>query len=123
MREHKLLFAALALIFALLAVVVAFGAPPKTKLQKQPSPERITEIQKALVAHGYQSGRDWFETKEVCRKVADEHGWQNMWAPDTRVLILLGVSPNDPTIAAKSGNRLDQQSRAWVADNGVGKLK
>jgi hypothetical protein len=115
-----IVFVIVALFFA---VLNAHGAPKhKTKKgQMQPDPQRIAEIQAALTAHGYAPGNTWLETKEVCRKIADEHGWQNMYAPDTRVLILLGLTNNDPDVATLPGNQLDKDQRQWVEQNGLPK--
>jgi hypothetical protein len=115
------------IIFVLAALFIAVftaHATPKHKLkgQTQPDPQRIAEIQAALTANGYAPGATWAETKEVCRKIADEHGWQNMYAPDTRVLILIGLMPNlDPDVAKLPGNQLDKDERKWVEQNGVPK--
>ena len=112
-------------ITALFFAVLSAHATPKHKAKKgqmQPDPERIVQIQAALAAHGYAPGKTWGETKEVCRKIADEHGWQNMYAPDTRVLILIGLAPNlDPDVATMPGNALDRDQRKWVEDNGLPK--
>ena len=113
------------LLILVLLVALPLAAAPKHKAKKgqmQPDPERIAEIQAALTAHGYQPGTTWAETKEVCRKIADEHEWQNMYAPDTRVLILLGLVPNgDPDVANMPGNQLDKDQRKWVEQNGLPK--
>lgn len=107
------------------SVLYAHGAPKKKshlKGQTQPDPARIAQIQEALTAHGYAPGKTWAETKEVCRKIADEHEWQNMYAPDTRVLILIGLMPNlDPDVAKLPGNQLDKDQRKWVEQNGLPK--
>ena len=90
---------------------------PAAKLQMQPSPQRIAEIQAALKAHGYDPGGTWEETQEVCRKIADEHLWQTDHAPDARVLILLGLGAphSDPAVAQAAGGRLDKDQRAEAA--------
>jgi hypothetical protein len=97
------------------------GTPPKKhpkkhraeKAQMQPSQLRIVEIEAALKAHGYEPGTTWEETREVCRKIADEHMWQTDHAPDVRVLILIGlVGPHsDPAVAQMYGGRLDHDQR------------
>ena len=113
----------------ILALILLFALPlaaaPKKhskKGQTQPDPARVVQIQEALTAHGYEPGNSWGETQEVCRKIADEHGWQNMHAPDTRVLILLGLAPNlDPEVATLPGNALDRDERKWVEEHGLPK--
>ena len=82
-------------------------------VQAQPAPERIAEIQAALKAHGYEPGDTWEETREVCRKIADEHMWQTDHAPDARVLILIGLGGphSDPAVTEMQGDRLDNDQR------------
>jgi hypothetical protein len=126
MKNENYLWQKIVVIVGLLliAAIVTFAAPKEKKGQKQPSAERITEIQTALSAHGFEPGRNWPETKEVCRKIAFDHGWQNMWAPDARVLILLGLTPKaDQSVAIQPGNALDQDARKWVEEHGAGKIK
>ena len=124
-RQTILTILIIFVIAALFFAVLSAHAAPKHKAKKgqmQPDPQRIAEIQAALAAHGYQPGTTWAETKEVCRKIADEHEWQNMYAPDTRVLILLGLVPNgDPDVANMPGNQLDKDQRKWVEQNGLPK--
>ena len=86
-------------------------------VQAQPAPERIAEIQAALKAHGYEPGDTWEETREVCRKIADEHMWQTDHAPDARVLILLGLGGphSDPSVTQMQGDRLDNDQRIDAA--------
>jgi hypothetical protein len=86
---------------------------PAAKMQMQPSPQRIAEIQAALKAKGYDPGSNWEETQEVCRKIADEHLWQTDHAPDVRVLILLGLGGqhSDLSVAQTNGSRLDKDQR------------
>jgi hypothetical protein len=108
------------LILFFAASLVA-GTPPKNhpkkhraeKAQMQPSPQRIAEIEAALKAHGYEPGTTWEETREVCRKIADEHMWQTDHAPDVRVLILIGLAGphSDPAVAQMHGGRLDHDQR------------
>jgi len=90
--------------------------------QAQPSPERIAEIQSALKAHGYEPGDTWEETREVCRKIADEHMWQTDHAPDARVLILLGLGGphSDPAVTQMQGDRLDKDQRTDAARKSEG---
>jgi hypothetical protein len=121
-RQIILIIFVIAALF--IAVLSAHGAPKhKTKKgQMQPDPQRIAEIQAALTVHGFAPGTTWAETKEVCRKIADDHGWQNMYAPDTRVLILIGLLPNlDQDVAKLPGNQIDKDERKWVEQNGVPK--
>ncbi len=91
-------------------------------VQAQPAPERIAEIQAALKAHGYEPGDTWEETREVCRKIADEHMWQTDHAPDARVLILLGLGGphSDPAVTQMQGDRLDNDQRIDAAHRSEG---
>lgn len=85
--------------------------------QVEPNPERVAEIQSALSSHGYDPGTTWEQTQEVCRKIADEHGWQTDHAPDARVLILIGLGGphSDPAVTQMHGDRLDQDQRSEAA--------
>ena len=85
--------------------------------QTRPSPQRIAEIQSALMAHGYEPGTTWEETQEACRTIANEHMWQTDNAPDARVLILIGLAGphSDPDVAQMRGGRLDKDQRTEAA--------
>jgi hypothetical protein len=102
---------------ALLCAATLLAAPKPRKAQTQPDPKRVAEIQKALSDHGYSPGNNWKETREICRRIADDHGWQNMWAPDARVLIVLGLAPN-LRLDDMRPNQLDAEERKWVEDHG-----
>lgn len=93
------------------------AAPRHQRMQDQPTPQRIAEIQEALRAHGYDPGITWVETKEVCRQIADKMEWQTDHAPDIRVLILIGLGNkySDPQVAQIKGGRLDQDQRDEAA--------
>jgi hypothetical protein len=107
----------LASIFLALPLLIA--APKPKKGQTQPDAKRVAEIQQALTDHGYDPGKTWRETRATCRKIADEHGWQNMFAPDSRVLFLLGLAPNlNLTEADLKPNSLDEDERKWVEQHG-----
>jgi hypothetical protein len=107
------------------AASLAAGTPPKKHLKKrpadkaqmQPTLQRIAEIQAALKSHGYEPGTTWVETREVCRKIADQHMWQTDHAPDVRVLILIGLGAphSDADVAQMQGGRLDHDQRAEAA--------
>lgn len=75
--------------------------------QTQPDPKRVHEIQAALVDHNYAPGKNWRETQEILRTIARDHHWQARYAPDARVLILLGLSNNDPQVIEEGHNHLD----------------
>src|SRR5271157_1929634 len=106
------------LMLLVLATSVAAG-PAKAKKdppsQKQPTPQRVLEIQNALVAHGYAvevTGKWDHQTQVALYKIADGMEWQVNHVPDARVLILLGLSKGDPMLAQQKGDHLDQAVRA-----------
>lgn len=104
------------LITALLATTLV--APRHhVKMQDQPAPQRIAQIQAALKEHGFEPGTTWAETKEVCRNIADDHEWQTDHAPDVRVLILIGLGGphSDSQVTQIKGGRLDQDQRDEAA--------
>jgi hypothetical protein len=105
------------LAVALLCAAPLAAAPKPKKAQTQPDPKRVVEIQQALTAHGFPPGANWKETRAICRHIADDHGWQNMFAPDARVLYLLGLAPNLAPDDMKP-NTLDADERKWVEDHG-----
>jgi hypothetical protein len=88
-------------LFLLLAVAPLFAR------QTQPDPKRVREIQAALISHDYPKGKNWHETQEILRSIARTYHWQTHYAPDARVLILLGLSNNDSQIIDGEHNRLD----------------
>jgi hypothetical protein len=110
----------LLLTLALILLTSPIMAAPKPKKgQTQPDAKRVAEIQQALTDHGYSAGKNWKETRAACRKIADEHGWQNMFAPDARVLALLGLAPNLILNEADlKPNSLDDDERKWVESHG-----
>lgn len=93
--------------------------PVKEKIvkgQKTPDVKRATEIQKALIEHGYPvevTGKIDDNTREVLRGIADKHKWQVKFVPDARVLILLGLGGQhaNEDVLIMTGNRLDMLMR------------
>ncbi|MGC9199104.1 MAG: peptidoglycan-binding domain-containing protein [Acidobacteriaceae bacterium] len=69
-------------------------------------PDRVTQIQKALIQHGYQTGEPtgkWdAQTAAAMQKLQADHGWQTKITPDSRALILLGLGPHNAESAAGS---------------------
>jgi hypothetical protein len=83
--------------------------------QMQPEAKRVKQIQTALVQHGYQPGKTWAETQTVLRGIAEEKGWQTHFAPDARVLVILGLGNKDSDVEYITNNghdHLDGQKRA-----------
>jgi hypothetical protein len=79
--------------------------------QTQPDPNRVKQIQTALLAHGFESGKTWPQTQEILRGIAKAHGWQVHRAPDARVLgcvLELGNKYFDPQICDEGPNRLEK---------------
>jgi hypothetical protein len=76
--------------------------------QTQPDPKRVHEIQSALISHDYPKGKNWHETQEILRDIARTYHWQTHYAPDARVLILLGLSNKDPEVIDEEPNQLDK---------------
>lgn len=62
------------------------------------SSERATEIQTALIQHGYLSGEatgTWDSNSYAAmQKLQSDNGWQTKLVPDSRALIKLGLGPN-----------------------------
>lgn len=102
MRRHS---------FALAALCILLELSCNAAGQTTPDIKRVHEIQAALVAHGYKSGKSWEATQATLRTIAAEHGWQTHRAPDARVLIFLGLgnkhSNTDVTLEGK--NHLDSE--------------
>jgi hypothetical protein len=61
------------------------------------APERATEIQTALIQHGYLTGQPsgtWdAQTAAAMEKLQADNGWQTKTTPDARALIKLGLGP------------------------------
>jgi hypothetical protein len=92
--------------------LVALLAQPISSQQLQPSSERVKQIQSALTAHGYQAGKSWHETQEICRQIANDHKWQTTHAPDARVLILIGLgNAHSDTDVLTGSDHLDRAQR------------
>lgn len=71
--------------------VLLLCSTPAFSQPRTPDAKRVKEIQAALVAHGFEAGKTWHDTQEICRGIAAEHHWQTHFAPDARVLILIGL--------------------------------
>lgn len=106
-RLIKSSWVALLLLWLLIWAIATNGQ------QRQPDTKRVAQIHNALIEHGYDTGSTWPQVQEVCRKIADEHGWQVNRAPDARVLILLGLgnAHSDPYVATQPGTHLDKEQR------------
>jgi len=103
-----LLAASAATLPAPAATHARHGAPPakaaakravKSKLNYQTSIDdhRATEIQTALIQHGYLTGQPsghWdAATEAAMAKLQADNGWQTKLVPDSRALIKIGLGP------------------------------
>jgi len=82
---------------------------PRVRGQQAIDPERVTQIQDALIhAHyltGDASGKWDSTTIAAMQKYQADHGWQTKLMPDSRALKSLGLGPDySDAINAKGGN-------------------
>ena len=87
------------------------AAPKSRKLRGQQAiaPERVTQIQQALIREHYLDGDangEWNETtKAAMQKYQADQGWQTKLMPDSRALKKLGLGPDySNAINAKSAS-------------------
>ena len=63
--------------------------------------ERATQIQSALIAHGYLTGSptgSWDEQSQAAMvKLQSDNHWQTKIVPDSRAIIMLGLGPGTGT--------------------------
>ncbi len=68
------------------------------------SSERATEIQSALIEHGYLAGEatgTWDAASYAAmQRMQSDNGWQTKLVPDSRALIKLGLGPNSTSASA-----------------------
>lgn len=66
--------------------------------QQAIEPERVTQIQEALIREHYFSGQadgEWnASTIAAMQKYQSDHGWQTKLMPDSRALVKLGLGPD-----------------------------
>lgn len=66
--------------------------------QQAIEPERVTQIQQALIREHYLTGNadgQWNDTTiDAMRKFQADHGWQTKLVPDSRALVKLGLGPD-----------------------------
>jgi peptidoglycan hydrolase-like protein with peptidoglycan-binding domain len=77
--------------------------------QQAIEPERVTQIQQALIREHYMTGETngkWDATTEAAmQKYQADNGWQTKLMPDSRAIKKLGLGPDySSAINAKSGN-------------------
>jgi hypothetical protein len=73
-------------------------AVPKKRGQQAIDPDRVTEIQQALIREHYLSGDasgKWDSTTQAAmQKFQSDQGWQQRLTPDSRALKKLGLGPD-----------------------------
>ena len=106
----------------------------KTHGQQSIDPDRVTQIQQALIREHYMNGAPtskWdADTQAAMLKFQADQGWQTKITPDSRALIKLGLGPNhSDAINAGSGASFNTlaspttlpstSSQGFVAASGV----
>ena len=75
--------------------------PHKLHGQQAIDPERVTQIQKALIREHYMTGEStgqWDATTlSAMQKYQADQGWQTRLMPDSRALVKLGLGPDYST--------------------------
>ena len=87
-----------------LAMLIALGIIVATSWAhgQEITPARQAQIRAALKAHGYTG-----DMMTALRQAAKDHNWQSKVAPDSRVLIFLGLGPKY--------SHLVNPETAWIA--------
>jgi len=92
--------------------------------QQAIEPERVTQIQQALIREHYMTGDangKWDATTEAAmQKFQADNGWQTKLMPDSRAIKKLGLGPDYSTaINAKSGNFTPPPAASSIPSNQV----
>jgi peptidoglycan hydrolase-like protein with peptidoglycan-binding domain len=101
--------------------------------QQAIEPERVTEIQQALIREHYLTGEangKWDATTVAAmQKYQADHGWQTKLMPDSRALMKLGLGPDYSTAINAKGSSFaaptpsasapPSQTSGFVAASGV----
>jgi len=101
--------------------------------QQAIEPERVTQIQQALIREHYLTGEangKWdASTVAAMQKYQADHGWQTKLMPDSRALLKLGLGPDYSTAINAKGstfapappksNAPPSQTSGFVAASGV----
>ncbi len=76
-------------------------------MSRQPTWDRATEIQIALIKAGYMNGEPtgvWnAESNAAMQKLQGDNGWQTKITPDSRALIKLGLGPQTASTSPTGG--------------------
>src|SRR5580704_5235955 len=79
-----------------------------TRGQQAIDPERVTQIQQALIRENYMTGEangNWdASTVAAMQKYQADHGWQIKLMPDSRALLKLGLGPDYSTAINAKGS-------------------
>jgi peptidoglycan hydrolase-like protein with peptidoglycan-binding domain len=111
----------------------ASSRKPRIRGQQAIQPERVTQIQQALIREHYLSGDangNWDDsTVAAMRKFQADQGWQTKLMPDSRAIKKLGLGPDYSTaINAKDSSFVDpppintiptEQASGFTAASGV----
>lgn len=80
----------------------------KRKGQQVIQPDRVREIQAALIRERYLTGEpsgQWdARTQAAMARYQADHGWQSKVTPDSRALIKMGLGPNYQQSSSSLGN-------------------
>lgn len=109
------------------------AATRRARGQQAIQPERVTQIQQALIRENYLTGEadgKWnAPTIAAMQKYQADHGWQTKLMPDSRALLKLGLGPDYSTaINAKNSsfapappkiNATSTLTAGFVAGSGV----
>jgi peptidoglycan hydrolase-like protein with peptidoglycan-binding domain len=83
-------------------------ASRRVRGQQAIEPERVTEIQQALIREHYLNGEangQWnSETQSAMQKFQSDQGWQTRIMPDSRALKKLGLGPDYSTAINAKGS-------------------
>ncbi len=98
------------------------GRPHRIHGQQSIDPERVTQIQQALIREHYLSGDPtgkWDATTiAAMQKYQADQGWQTKLAPDSRALKKLGLGPDySNALNAKDSSFADPPAAAPAAQN------
>jgi peptidoglycan hydrolase-like protein with peptidoglycan-binding domain len=87
--------------------------------QQAIQPERVTQIQEALIRAHYLSGPangEWDDTTVAAmKKYQGDHGWQTKLMPDSRALVKLGLGPD-------YSNAINADSASFTPPPSVGSI-
>jgi peptidoglycan hydrolase-like protein with peptidoglycan-binding domain len=107
------------------------AAARRTRGQQAIDPERVTEIQQALIRENYLTGEasgKWDAlTVAAMQKYQADNGWQTKLMPDSRALLKLGLGPDYSTainakgssFAAPTPSVAPSQTSGFVVASGV----